>query len=161
MAPRIGILTVSDTRSRGENEDLSGPAMQEALETLGYAEFVTEIVADEVGLIQEAIGRLAESCQAVFTTGGTGFSPRDVTPEATALLLDRRADNLCELLRLDGLKYTKLSHLSRGVAGMIGPTLVVNLPGSPKAVRQGVEVLGPLLPEVFAALAGEGCSHGG
>lgn len=161
MAPRIGILTVSDTRSRGESEDLSGPAMREALKALGYAQFSAEIVPDEAGPIQDAIRRLAESCHAVITTGGTGFSPRDVTPEATAALLDRRADNLSELLRLEGRKYTPLSHLSRGVAGMMGSTLVVNLPGSPKAVRQGIEALGPMLPEIFAALAGEGCTHGG
>jgi molybdopterin adenylyltransferase len=160
MAACVGVLTVSDTRSRGEAEDLSGPALVDALEEFGFKDFLTEIVPDEVGAIQEAILRMCERCNAVFTTGGTGFSPRDVTPEATRPLLDRRADNLQELIRHRGLAHTPLSHLSRGVAGVRGHTLIVNLPGSPVAVWQGVEALAPLLPEILAALRGEACTHG-
>ena len=97
----------------------------------------------------------------VFTTGGTGFAQRDITPEATAPLLEKRADNLCELLRLKGLEHTKLSHMSRGAAGVRGNCLIVNLPGSPKACKQGIEVLAPLLPEIVASLEDDGCSHAG
>ncbi|HRK22173.1 MAG TPA: MogA/MoaB family molybdenum cofactor biosynthesis protein [Fimbriimonadaceae bacterium] len=160
MATRIGILTVSDSRSAGQEEDLSGPAMQAALAELGYQEFEVDLVPDEVPAIQKAILELCETCAAVFTTGGTGFTPRDVTPEATAPLLEKRADSLMELVRLRGLEFTKLSHISRGVAGVRGSVLIVNLPGSPKAVRQGIEALAPLLPELLSALAGERCSHG-
>lgn len=160
MAARLGILTVSDTRSSGEAEDASGPALEEALRTLGYREFDRRLVPDEVPAIQAAILSLCEDCDAVFTTGGTGFSPRDVTPEATAPLLERRADSLMELLRIKGLEFTPLSHLGRGVAGTRGSTLILNLPGSPKAVRQGIQALSPLLPEILSALSGERCSHG-
>jgi molybdopterin adenylyltransferase len=160
MATRIGVLTVSDTRSEGKAEDLSGPAAEEALRAAGFVSIERSIVPDEVAPIQKAIRELCTWCDAVFTTGGTGFSPRDVTPEATVPLLDRRADNLVELLRIRGLEHTPLSHLSRGVAGVVGSTLVVNLPGSPKAARQGIEALAPLLPEILAALQGEPCSHG-
>lgn len=158
--PRIGVITVSDTRSAGENEDLSGPAVVESLRALGYGGFETAIVPDEIEPIQATIRRFAGICKAVFTTGGTGFAPRDVTPEATAAILERRADNLVELMRLRGLEKTPLSHLSRGVAGMIGSTLVVNLPGSPKAAREGIEALAPLLGPILSAAAGGGCPHG-
>lgn len=161
MASRIGILTVSDTRSRGEAMDLSGPAAAEALRAVDFADFEFAIVPDEVDAIQSAIVRLCKVCDAVFTTGGTGFTPRDVTPEATAPLLDKRADNLMELIRMRGLEHTPLSHLSRGVAGVCGDVLIVNLPGSPKAARQGIEALAPLLPDILATLKGDPCSHGG
>lgn len=160
MATRIGILTVSDTRSSGQEVDLSGPAMQESLSELGYGEFEVQIVPDEIPAIQTAILELCQTCAAVISTGGTGFSPRDVTPEATAPLLEKRADSILEMVRLRGLEFSKLSHLSRGVAGVRGNVLIVNLPGSPKAVRQGIEALGPLLPEILNALSGERCSHG-
>lgn len=158
MAARIGILTISDTRT--VDSDLSGPAVMEALQALGFAEFESALCADELSEIQAAIQRLARRDQAVFTTGGTGFAPRDVTPEATAPLLQRRADNLSELIRLAGREKTPYSHLSRGVAGMIGQTLVVNLPGSPKGAREGIEAIGHLLGPIFSSLAGDGCPVG-
>jgi len=160
VATRIGILTVSDSRSAGEEEDLSGPAMQRALAEIGFTEFEVQIVPDEIEAIQTALRELCETCAAVLSTGGTGFTPRDVTPEATTPLLEKRADSLMELIRLRGLEFTPLSHISRGVAGVCGNVLIVNLPGSPKAVRQGVEALAPLLPEILAALRGDRCSHG-
>lgn len=159
MEARIGILTVSDTRSSGENEDLSGPAVAKALAEAGFFNFSAAIVADEIGAIQSAIKDLATDCAAVLTTGGTGFAERDVTPEATAAMLDRRADNVSELIRLKGAEKTPLSYLSRGVAGVYGQTLVVNLPGSPKGATEAVQAIAPLLEHILLALSGEGCPH--
>lgn len=159
METRIGIVTVSDTRSAGTAEDWSGPAVEQALRALGFTAFESRVVPDEIAAIQAMLMTLCDTCCAVFTTGGTGFAPRDVTPEATLPLLERLAPNLAEIMRLRGLEITPLSHLSRGIAGTRGCTLIVNLPGSPKAAREGVEALGPLLPHIFNALIGEGCTH--
>ncbi len=153
----IGIVTVSDTRN--SQSDLSGPAIQSALEALGYAEFESRLATDDIPAIQSAILELSEKCVAVFTTGGTGFTERDVTPEATGPLLDRQAQNLVELTRLCGLEFTPMSHLSRGVAGVRGRCLIVNLPGSPKGAREGIEALAPLLPHIFSQILGDGCGH--
>lgn len=155
---KIGVITISDTRSF--EDDLSGPAVVNALRETGYTNFATAIVADDVGQIRQAIRHFAEECNAIFTTGGTGFSPRDVTPEATVALLDRRADSLCELMRLKGLDHTPYSHMSRGVAGTIGNTLVVNLPGSPSGATQGIEALSAVLVPILSNLAGDGCPVG-
>lgn len=154
MEARIGIITVSDTRSL--ETDLSGPAAQLALEQVGFSSFERRICRDDVNQIRSTILELSESCQAVFTTGGTGFSRRDVTPEATAPLLDRWAHSLAELMRIRGLEQTPLSHLSRGLAGMRGNVLIVNLPGSPSGAADGIRALAPLLPPIFEALAGVG-----
>ncbi|MBI1756090.1 MAG: MogA/MoaB family molybdenum cofactor biosynthesis protein [Fimbriimonas ginsengisoli] len=152
---KIGVVTVSDTRTR--DTDRSGPAVIEALRALGYDDFATRLVPDETAAIRRAIRELAGTCSAVFTAGGTGFGPRDLTPEATADVLDRRADNLSELIRLRGLDHTPFSHLSRGIAGVLGNCLVVNLPGSPAGARQGVEAVAPLLGPILTGLAGEPC----
>jgi molybdenum cofactor synthesis domain-containing protein len=152
---RIGVVTVSDTRS--EVDDRSGPAAVEALRELGFHSFETGIVSDDIESIQRMLRDLIPKCGAIFTTGGTGFSPRDVTPEATAPLLDRQANSLSELIRLRGLDHTPLSHLSRGISGIAGTTLIVNLPGSPKAARQGIEAIARLLPGILSSLNGDGC----
>jgi molybdopterin adenylyltransferase len=159
MEHAIGVITVSDTRTWGS--DRSGPAVVEALRALGYERFELRIVPDEIPAIGEAILELVETCVAVFTTGGTGFSVRDVTPEATAPLLERRADSLSELMRFRGLEHTPLSHLSRGVSGVRGKTLIVNLPGSPNGARQGIEAIGALLEPIFAGLCDGGGPVGG
>ena len=156
MEENIGVLTVSDSRTL--ETDASGPAVIDALKQLGFEHFVRDIVPDDIDLIQRALTAMALDCRAIFTTGGTGFSPRDLTPEATAPLLTRWANNLVELMRLRGLEDTPYSHLSRGIAGMIGQTLVVNLPGSPKGAREGIEALAPLLPSILGSLQGESCS---
>ena len=150
---RIGIVTISDTRTAANDE--SGPAAQLALTELGFFSFETRLVRDVILEIQAAVLDLCKSCDIVFTTGGTGFTPRDVTPEATIPLIERRADNLSQLMRLRGLEHTPLSHLSRGVAGIRGKTLIVNLPGSPRGARQGVEAIGALLPAILGALSGD------
>ena len=150
MAARIGIVTVSDTRTAAN--DLSGQTARETLTELGYTEFDSRIVPDEIDQIQAAILDLCENCHAVFTTGGTGFSPRDVTPEATALVLEKRADSLCELMRLKGMGSTSFAHLSRGIAGVCRGALVVNLPGSPKAVLQGIRAISHLIGPILSNL---------
>jgi molybdenum cofactor synthesis domain-containing protein len=155
MEPRIAVVTVSDTRTF--ETDLSGPAAIEALQALGYSAFEQRIVADEIEQIQATLLELSRLCHAIFTTGGTGFSARDVTPEATSPLLTKRADNLSELMRLRGLEETRFSHLSRGVSGLIGTCLVVNLPGSPKGAKQGIEAIGHLIPHVLQSLSGDEC----
>lgn len=157
MEARIAVITVSDTRTPESDE--SGPAVIAELEKLGFSQFESRIIRDEVDEIRAAILSVAATCDAVFTTGGTGFTPRDVTPEATAPLLERRADNLVELMRLRGSETTPFAHLSRGVAGMIGSCLVVNLPGSPKGARESIEALAPILPHVLEQLRGSGCGH--
>jgi molybdopterin adenylyltransferase len=126
-------------------------AMQ-TLQELGFNEFAYRLVRDEVQEIQAAILELSATCHAVFTTGGTGFAPRDVTPEATAPLLDKRADSLCELMRMRGAAQTEFSHLSRGIAGVCRGALIVNLPGSPKAVLQGIRAIGHLIEPILVNL---------
>ena len=144
------MLTVSDTRN--EATDKSGPEAEAALRALGFQSIERKLCRDEITEIQASLKDLATRCKAVFTTGGTGFSPRDVTPEATLPLLDRRADNLSELMRLKGLEHTPFSYLSRGVAGVMETTLIVNLPGSPAGARQGIEAIGQLLPLILEGL---------
>lgn len=139
-------------------DDRSGPAIREALEAIGCRRFETRIVPDEIPMIRAVLEELAASCAVVFTTGGTGFGPRDVTPEATAPLLERLAPNLSELIRAEGLKETPFAHLSRGIAGVSGTCLIVNLPGSPKGAASGVHALAPLLPAIVSNLSGEGCT---
>jgi molybdopterin adenylyltransferase len=131
---------------------LSGPAVVRVLAELGFTDILSKTVPDEVPQIQAAIKALGAQCAAVFTTGGTGFSRRDVTPEATLPLLDRRADNLSELMRLKGLEQTEFSYLSRGVCGVMGACLVVNLPGSPAGAEHSLRSIGKLIPPILEAL---------
>lgn len=157
MEADVAIIIVSDSRSSGEVEDASGPAAVEALTALGLRASQPMIVPDEVEAIQQAIRAACKVHRTVLTCGGTGFSPRDVTPEATAGLVERRADNISDWLRARGADASPFSYLSRGIAGVCGQALVVNLPGSPAAVRQCIQALGPLLPSIMNALAGEPC----
>jgi molybdenum cofactor synthesis domain-containing protein len=152
-ASRFGIITISDTRT--EQDDVSGAAAEEALLALGAIQIERTIVRDDAEDIKEALLDMCSRCDAVLTTGGTGFGPRDVTPEATASILDKRADSLAERLRTDGRTSTELSHLSRGIAGMRGSTLIVNMPGAPGAVTDGIRSLAPLLPHVLRMLRGD------
>ena len=145
------MLTVSDGVARGEREDRSGDLLGELLTGEGY-EVVRRIVPDDRAEIGQALRELARSSRLVLTTGGTGFAPRDVTPEATGDVLDRLAPGIAEAIRADAVARTPHGVLSRGLAGAVGSTLVVNLPGSPGACRDGFAVLKPALEHALALL---------
>ena len=151
---RAGVLTVSDGVHGGTREDASGDVLEELLAAEGF-DVTRRVVPDEREAIVEALAELAAETRVVLTTGGTGFAPRDVTPEATGTLLDRQAPGIAEAIRADAAARTPHALLSRGVAGLRGSTLVVNLPGSPGGCRDGFAVLRPALEHALALAAGE------
>ena len=164
MKLRAGVITVSTKGAAGERADESGPAMSERLIAGGIEVVRTELVPDDVERVATAIlAAVRAGANVVLTTGGTGLSPNDVTPEATRRVIDREIPGIAEALRARSLEKTPHGMLSRGVAGAIGPALVVNLPGSPRAVRESLEVLVPVLPHAVELLAGESGeqTHGG
>ena len=153
---RALVVTVSDRSSRGERPDTGGPLLAGLLAELGLDVGDVVLVPDNVDAVQDALRTAAQAHDLVVTTGGTGLSPRDVTPEATAPLLDRRVPGLEEALRARGAPTVPTAVLSRGLVGTIGRTLVVNLPGSTGGVRDGVAVLAPVLEHALAQLRGGG-----
>jgi molybdopterin adenylyltransferase len=154
---RAAVLTISDSCSRGEQQDRSGPAIVEMLAAAGAAELIAETLPDDATTIAAALRRLAATgASLVVTTGGTGLAPRDVTPEATRLVCDRLVDGLAERMRTEGLLHTPLAALSRGVCGVVTntATLVVNLPGSPAGATTSLGAILALLPHALDLLAG-------
>ena len=152
------VLTVSDRVSRGEADDVSGDLLEELLRADGH-DVERRVVADEADDIAVAIEQLAASAEVVLTTGGTGLAPRDVTPEATRTVLQREAPGIAEALRADSIAKTPHGLLSRGVAGVVGRSLVVNLPGSTGGCRDAYAVLRPALGHAVSLLANEATSH--
>ena len=155
---RAAVLTVSDGVVAGTRLDESGDLLAALLASDGF-DVERRVVPDEAGDIAAALVELAEAADVVLTTGGTGVAPRDVTPEATRSVIDRDAPGIAEAIRADSLAKTPHALLSRGVAGVHGRTLVVNLPGSPGGCRDGVAVLRPALAHAVGLLAGEQTAH--
>ena len=152
----LGILTISDKGSRGEREDKSGEAIRQIFSQLGAQVVSYDIVPDEKELIAQKLVKWADedNLDVIVTTGGTGLSPRDVTPEATLSVIDRVVPGFAEAMRAESLKKTPMAMLSRAVVGTRGKCLIINLPGSPKAVRECLEVILPALPHALETLKG-------
>jgi molybdenum cofactor synthesis domain-containing protein len=163
MEIRAVVITVSDKGYAGLREDTSGPALAEALRALGASIVGQAMVPDEREQIATLLRQHACSgvVDLIVTTGGTGAAPRDVTPEATREVIEREMPGLAELLRWEGYKKTPLAVLSRGIAGLCGRCLIVNLPGSPRAVREGMETLAGVLPHAVQMARGENLEHKG
>jgi molybdenum cofactor synthesis domain-containing protein len=149
------VVTVSDSCARGEREDKSGPAVAHLLETLKFSVTVREVVSDDLIQIQNLLVRLAREVRLVVTTGGTGIAPRDVTPEATEAVCDRLLPGVAEAMRNVGRKQTPFASLSRGVCGVRGKALILNLPGSPSGAVESLAAVAELLPHAVDLLSGK------
>jgi molybdenum cofactor synthesis domain-containing protein len=152
---RAAVLTVSDSCARGERNDLSGPAVSRVLQEHHFSVVETRIVADDHGAIQKAIVELARKARLVVTTGGTGISARDVTPEATRTVCGRMLDGISERMRREGEKKTPFAVLSRGICGVCGTSVVLNLPGSPAGAADSLQAVIELMPHAIQLLAGK------
>ncbi len=155
---RVAILTVSDSCSQGEREDISGQTIKDMLPEDSFEVCEKKIVADEHEKIVNELKHFSDTADidVVFTTGGTGLGPRDVTPEATASVCERIIPGLGEIMRAEGLKKTKNAILSRGIAGIYNKTLVINLPGSPRGVKESLEIILNVLPHAVDMMHGGG-----
>lgn len=151
---RFGVLTISDRSSRGERKDTSGPELEAIVEKKGWQVLKVDIVPDDFLTLKNILSQWADSgdLDVILTTGGTGFSPRDITPEATLAIVDRLAPGLAEAMRAESLKITPHAMLSRGAAGIRGQTLIVNFPGSPKAATENLKVIIPVLSHAVQLL---------
>lgn len=163
MSIRVGVLTVSDRSARGERPDVSGPLIVARVKEQGWQAIRTGIVADDFEQIKNT---LLDWCtrgemDLILTTGGTGFAPRDITPEATQAVIQRPAPGIGELMRLNSLKVTPYAALSRAIAGIRGRTLMINLPGSPKAVSENLDTLFPIIPHAIQLLREEAEAEAG
>ena len=149
------VVTVSDSCSGGEREDVSGPAVAHLLQQLHFSVTVHEVVPDDSALIQNLLIRLAREVRFVVTTGGTGIAPRDVTPEATVAVCDRLLGGVAERMRSEGSKKTPFAALSRGVCGVRGQALILNLPGSPAGAAESLAAVAELIPHAIELLSGK------
>ena len=155
MMITVAVLTLSDKGSKGEREDLSGPLIRDMLKSINAEVRFYDVLPDEKELIKEKLLEYAEKVDLILTTGGTGLAPRDVTPEATLEVIDRQVTGIAEAMRFAGYKKTKRAMLSRAVAGVRGRTLIINLPGSPKAVQENLEVIIDALPHAIEKIKGD------
>ena len=157
----LGILTVSTSGAQGQREDTSGQAIRELLEQQGYQVVRYEVVSDDKDLIAERLSQWADSADVdlIVTTGGTGLGHRDVTPEACLSVIDKEVPGLAEAMRANTLQFTPMAMLSRSVAGIRGHTLIITLPGSPKGVRECLDVVNPVLPHALELLKSENVSE--
>jgi molybdopterin adenylyltransferase len=153
------VLSVSDRASRGEYDDISGPAVRDMLRAAGFEVAEPEIVPDERDVIKSALTRLAEDAALVVSTGGTGLAPRDVTPDATREVIDYEVPGLAELMRAAGVKKTPMAALSRSLAGVRGTTLIINLPGSVKGATESLEAVVPVLQHACGLLHDDSSGH--
>ena len=157
MSLRAVVIIASDACSRGEREDASGAALVELLTDLGAEIVESKILSDDLEPLTQALRESAarDDVNLIVTTGGTGLGPRDNTPEATQRVIERDAPGIAEAIRAESLKTTPMAMLSRGICGVASGTLIVNLPGSPKAVRESFAVIAPVLPHALDLLAGK------
>ncbi|TAN39660.1 MAG: MogA/MoaB family molybdenum cofactor biosynthesis protein [Nitrospirae bacterium] len=151
---RTAVITLSDKGSRGERQDLSGPAITEMVKEIGAVVEFYEVIPDEKELIKERLLAYCNKVDLILTTGGTGLSPRDVTPEATLGVIDREIPGIAEAMRAGGMKKTNRAMLSRAVAGVRGGTLIINMPGSPKAIRECLEIVMEVIPHAVEKIRG-------
>src|SRR5215472_4687146 len=149
------VVTISDSCARGERQDQSGPAVAQLLGKLQFNVTAREIVPDDLIQIQSVLIRLSREVHFIATTGGTGIAPRDVTPEATVAVCDRLVDGVAERMRNEGIKKTPFAALSRGVCGIHGRTLILNLPGSPTGATESLDAVADLLPHAIELLSGK------
>ena len=157
---RSAVLIVSTTVSRREADDESGPLLAQRAEEAGAEVVAMEVVPDDFSLIEDRLNYFVDTgCDLVFTTGGTGLTPNDITPEATRAVIDREAPGFAEALRAEGARHTPLGILSRGISGIAGSTLIVNFPGSPKSIDESFGVLAPTLEHVVRTLRGDSSHH--
>jgi len=154
---KVAILTISDRGSKGEREDTSGPLIQEMVRNLPGEVIHYEIIPDEKEKIAEALKKSADRLKAdlILTTGGTGLSPRDVTPDATLKVIEKEVPGFSEAMRAESLRKTPHAMISRAITGVRGSSLIVNLPGSPKSVKENLSVILPALPHALSKLKGD------